>query len=725
MDEKLEKLVRAEYHNPYELLSWQKTGQDYVLRVFVPGALSVSVINNENGRKFSLKHVESGIFEEIFKSRFPYIIEAEYKNNAIKTFIDPYAFDKSIFGETDLYLFNEGNHFEIFKKMGAVHRVIDNTEGYNFSVWAPDAKRVSVIGDFNNWDGRIHQMRVLGNSGIWEIFIPGVGHGSLYKYEILTKQNQILLKSDPYGCYFEQRPKTASITWKSNYQWNDYEFISKQETGYHNLPLSIYEIHPGSWKKQKDGSFLNWRELVFPLIDYVKELGFNCIELLPIAEHPLDASWGYQTTGFYAPSSRYGNPDAFKFFVDVCHKNGIRIILDWTPAHFPKDQHGLYLFDGTHLYEHQDPRKGEHPDWKSAIFNYGRYEVSNFLIGSALNWLENYHVDGLRVDAVASMLYLDYSRKQGEWVPNISGGRENLEAIEFIKKLNTVVYSRHRQSFTIAEESTAWPGVTTQVHHGGLGFGFKWNLGWMHDTLSFFSKDPIFRKYHVNMLTFSLLYAFSENYILPLSHDEIVYGKRSLLEKMPGDEWQKFANLRLLFGWQYGHPGKKLVFMSGEFGQRNEWDYRGEIDWYLLNYESHRGIFRLVRDLNNLYVSNPEMYENDSSHRCFQWIDFSDVDNTVMSFLRWNRKMDRFLVFIFNFTPVPRYNYRIGVPLMCNYREIINSDSFFYGGSNMGNNGFIRSRKIESHSFKQSIEITIPPLGFLVLRPEKEHTGNV
>ncbi|MCM8822992.1 MAG: 1,4-alpha-glucan branching protein GlgB, partial [Candidatus Omnitrophica bacterium] len=484
-----------------------------------------------------------------------------------------------------------------------------------------------------------------------------------------------------------------------------------------DLPLCIYEAHLGSWKRKDGGGFFNYRELATQIVDYVKELGFNCIEVLPVSEHPLDESWGYQTTGFYAPTSRYGNPDDFKFFVDFCHKNNLKVILDWTPAHFPKDPHGLYLFDGTHLYEHQDPRKGEHPDWKSAIFNYGRYEVSNFLIGSGLNWIENYKLDGLRVDAVASMLYLDYSRKEGEWVPNIYGGRENLDAIEFLKKFNSVVYARNRNAFTIAEESTAWPGVTRPVHLGGLGFGFKWNLGWMHDTLKFFSMDPIFRKYHLNALTFSLLYAFSENYILPLSHDEVVYGKRSLVEKMPGDDWQRFANLRLLFGWQYGHPGKKLIFMSGEFGQRNEWNINSQLDWHLLKHESHRGISNLVKDLNLLYRNSPELYENESNHQCFQWIDFSDVDNTVVSFLRWNRKKDRCFVFVFNFTPVVRHKYRVGVPFLCNYREVLNSDSIFYGGSNTGNFGIIKSRKIEFHSFSQSIEITLPPLGFVVFSP--------
>ncbi|HOK79713.1 MAG TPA: 1,4-alpha-glucan branching protein GlgB [bacterium] len=716
MDKRLLELLNAEYHNPHEILSWQQSEDKFILRIFVPDAKRISVINVDTSKKYDLIAIEGGIFEGLFDEKFQYRIEAEFFDGTTSSFLDPYAFNTSIFGEMDLYLFNEGNHFEIFKKMGAVYRTINGISGYNFSVWAPDARRVSVVGDFNRWDGRMHQMRVLGTSGVWEIFIPELKPGALYKYEILTRERSLILKSDPYGTYFERRPHTASITWKSNYTWQDEEFI-KQPIDFLNQPLSIYEVHLGSWKRKNDGSFYNYRELAPQIVDHVKSLNFNCIELLPVAEHPFDASWGYQATGFYAPTSRYGNPDDFKFFVDYCHKNNIHIILDWTPAHFPKDSHGLYLFDGTHLYEHQDPRKGEHPDWKSAIFNYGRYEVSNFLIGSALNWIDNYHIDGLRVDAVASMLYLDYSRKDGEWIPNIYGGRENLEAIDFVKKFNTVIYGKHQHSFTVAEESTAWPGVTKPVYLGGLGFGFKWNLGWMHDSLSFFSKDPIYRKFHLNSLTFSLLYAFSENYILPLSHDEMVYGKRSLIGKMPGDTWQKFANLRLLYGWQFGHPGKKLLFMSGEFGQWNEWNHAGQLDWELLNYENHRGIFNLIKDLNVLYLKSPEMYENESSYECFQWIDFSDVDNTIVSFLRWNRKKDNHLVFVFNFTPVVRHQYRIGVPFSGKYKEILNSDSILYWGSNTGNLGFVQSEKKSMHHFDHSIEIVLPPLGFVVFAP--------
>lgn len=719
MDERIRKLVNYEYHNPFEILSWQKKDDGYILRVFVPEAKKVCVIDCISLKEFCLNHIESGIFEKYFDRKFQYRVKAEYSNGRTEEFFDAYQFDCSIFGEMDLHLFNEGNHFEIFKKMGAMFRIIENVEGYNFSVWAPNAKRVSVVGDFNQWDGRRHQMRVLGSSGVWEIFIPEVKPNIPYKFEILTHNNELILKSDPYGSYFEQRPKTASLTWKSSYVWKDEEFLKQQKKDLIDRPLSIYEVHLGSWRRTKDNNFLNYSQLAPEIIDYVKEAGFNCIELLPVAEHPLDTSWGYQVTGYYAPTSRYGNPDDFKFFVDLCHRNNIAVILDWTPAHFPKDAHGLYRFDGTHLYEHQDPRKGEHPDWKSAIFNYGRREVSNFLLGSANNWIDTYHIDGLRVDAVASMLYLDYSRKEGEWIPNIYGGRENLEAIEFLKKFNTILYGKYTYAFTVAEESTAWPGVTMPVHLGGLGFGFKWNLGWMHDSLNFLSKDPIFRKYHFNDITFSLLYAFSENYILPLSHDEVVHGKKSLLEKMPGDDWQKFANLRLLYGWQFGHPGKKLIFMSDEFAQRNEWNCDKEIDWFLLKYESHRGIFKLIKDLNHLYKNNSAMHENESNHECFQWIDFSDVDNSVVSFIRWNKKKDNHLIFVFNFTPVPRHKYLIGVPYLCNYVEILNSDSFLYWGYNTGNFGLVKTKQTPIHGFQQSIEITLPPLGFLVFAPER------
>lgn len=628
--------------------------------------------------------------------------------------IEKYYFKESFFGPVDLYLFNEGSHTEIYKKLGAHKRTVDGVCGYNFAVWAPNAVSVSVKGDFNNWDGSKHRMRQLGNSGIWEIFIPEVKDITPYKFEIYTKNNEILLKSDPYGSFFELRPANASLTYHSEYKW---ETSRIKPADIYKEPVAIYEIHLGSWRRKIDGGFLNYREIAENLVPYLKETNFNWVEFMPVTEHPLDSSWGYQTTGFFAPTSRFGTPDDFRFLVDYLHKNNIGVIIDWTPAHFPKDDFGLYYFDGTHLYEHCYPQKRDHPDWKSAIFNYGRYEVSNFLINSAINWIENYNIDGLRIDAVASMLYLDYSRKEGEWMPNIYGGRENLEAIEFLKRLNTTLYGKFPGCFTIAEESTAWPMVSRPVYAGGLGFGFKWNMGWMHDTLYYFSLDPIYRKYHHNCLTFGLLYAFSENFILPLSHDEVVYGKKSLFSKMPGDNWQKFANLRLLLTYMYCHPGKKLLFMGGEFGQINEWDYNRELDWYLLEREEHRKIKHFVSDLNKLYRKEKPLFEIDFSPDGFEWIDFSDYESSIISFIRKGLKQNDFLIAVFNFTPVPRYNYRIGVPLKTSYKEVFNSDSIFYGGSNTGNFGMVKAEDIVMHNRKFSVNLTLPPLGAIILKP--------
>ncbi len=622
-------------------------------------------------------------------------------------------FKTSLFSDIDLYLFNEGNHLEIYKKLGAHKRVVEGVVGYNFAVWAPNARGVSVVGDFNNWDGRVHKMRCLGNSGIWEIFIPGVKDLSPYKFEIHPEKGKLFLKSDPYGSFFELRPANASLTYNSQYVW---ESSRINPVDIYSQPVAIYEMHLGSWRK-KDGAFLNYREIADLLIPYLKATGFNWVEFMPLTEHPLDSSWGYQTTGFFAPTSRYGTPDDCRFLIDSLHKNKIGVILDWTPAHFPKDNFGLYLFDGTHLYEHSHPHKRDHPDWKTAIFNYGRYEVSNFLIASALSWIEGYNVDALRIDGVASMLYLDYSRKPGEWIPNIYGGRENIEAVEFLKKLNTVIYNKFPYSFTIAEESTSWPMVSHPVHNGGLGFGFKWNMGWMHDTLYYFSRDPIYRKYHQNTLTFSLLYAFSENFVLPLSHDEVVYGKKSLLSKMPGDEWKKLANLRLLLSYMYCHPGKKLLFMGGEFGQINEWTYDREIEWHLLEKTEHQQIKKFISDLNSLYKSEKALFEVDFQHSGFEWLDFSDWESSIISFIRRSNLKEDFIIAVFNFTPVPRYRYRIGVPTKRNYKEIFNSDSVFYGGSNLGNLGMVQSENFSSHNRPFSISITIPPLACIILKP--------
>ncbi len=623
-------------------------------------------------------------------------------------------FKQSIFSHLDLYLFNEGTHLEIYKKLGAHKRVVDGVEGYNFSVWAPNARAVSVNGNFNNWDGRIHRMRCLGNSGIWEIFIPDVRDYEPYKFEIHPARGGTLLKSDPYGSFFELRPANASLTYNSLYKWKKPRLNSDD---IYRQPAAIYEMHLGSWKRRADGFFLNYREIAAHLIPYLLETGFNWVEFMPLTEHPLDASWGYQTTGFFAPTNRHGTPDDFRFLVDRMHENGIGVILDWTPAHFPKDDFGLYLFDGTHLYEHANPQKRDHPDWKSAIFNYGRYEVRNFLINSALHWIESYNIDALRIDGVASMLYLDYSRKPGEWMPNIHGGRENIEAVDFLQKLNTTLYNKFSHSFTVAEESTSWPMVSRPVHLGGLGFGFKWNMGWMHDTLSYFSRDPVYRKHHQNALTFSLYYAFSENFILPLSHDEVVYGKKSLLSRMPGDDWQKFANLRLLLTYMYCHPGKKLLFMGGEFGQLNEWNYDRELDWHLLQQSRHQQTKRFVSELNRIYRSECPLFEVDTEHSGFEWLDFSDSESSIISLMRRGRNPENFVVAVFNFTPVPRHNYRIGVPRGCAYKEIFNSDSEFYGGGNIGNMGIVKSEEISFHNRPFSITLTIPPLAGIILKP--------
>jgi 1,4-alpha-glucan branching enzyme len=636
--------------------------------------------------------------------------------DGIKISEEKMYFKSSMFSHLDLYLFNEGSHLEIYKKLGAHKRAVEEVEGYNFSVWAPNARGVSVVGNLNNWDGRVHKMRCLGDSGIWEIFIPGVKDLSPYKFEIHPEKGELFLKSDPYGSFFETRPANASLTYHSGYVW-ERPRINPEKIYEH--PVAIYEMHLGSWQRRKDGSFPNYREVAEHLIPYLKETGFDWVEFMPLTEHPLDSSWGYQTTGFFAPTSRHGKPDDFRFLVDSLHKNNIGVILDWTPAHFPKDDFGLYLFDGTHLYEHSYPQKRDHPDWKSAIFNYGRYEVSNFLVNSALYWIESYNIDALRIDGVASMLYLDYSRKPDEWMPNIYGGRENIEAVEFLKRLNTVIYNKFPGAFTIAEESTSWPMVSRPVYSGGLGFGFKWNMGWMHDTLYYFSRDPVHRRYHQNTLTFALLYAFSENFILPLSHDEVVYGKKSILSKMPGDRWQKFANLRLLLTYMYCQPGKKMLFMGGEFGQINEWNYDREIDWHLLKKREHQQIKRFVSDLNTVYKNEKPLFEVDFEQSGFEWIDFSDCNSSIISFIRTGKDRKNFIVAVFNFTPVPRHKYRIGIPETGRYKEIFNSDSEFYGGGNIGNLGFVQTENIPSHSRQFSISLTIPPLAGIILKPSQ------
>ncbi len=609
--------------------------------------------------------------------------------------------------------------------MGAHLREVKGKVGVNFAVWAPNAKKVSVVGDFNEWDSNAHPMTPRKNSGVWEIFIPGVKKGSLYKYHILTCEGDIKIKADPCAFFCESPPRTASIVWEiDSYKWKDRDWMEKRR--HQNpleMPLSIYEVHTGSWMRipEEKNRVLTYTELAEKLIPYVKEMGFTHIELLPIMAHPYDASWGYQVTGYYSPTPGHGTPQQLMEFIDTCHQNEIGVILDWVPGHFPKDDFALARFDGTCLYEHLDPRKAEHKDWGTLIFNHGRCEVANFLLGSALFWLEKYHADGLRVDAVASMLYLDFSRKEGEWVPNKFGGRENLEAIDFLKKLNTLTHHYFPGVLMIAEESTAWPGVTKPAHLGGLGFGFKWNMGWMHDTLCYMSKDPIYRKYCHDNLTFSLLYAFQENFILPLSHDEVVHGKGSLIAKMPGDVWQKFANLRLLFGLMYAHPGKKLLFMGQEIAQWREWDYKSSLDWHLLNHELHKKLQKFVKDLNTLYKKEPSLYLVDFQPDGFEWIDFHDVEKSIISFIRKEKDVRDLLIFVFNFTPVPRENYKVGVPFGGFYREILNSDSRIYGGSNTGNMGGVFAENLPFHGRLFSLTLTLPPLGMVVLKPEEEN----
>ncbi len=635
------------------------------------------------------------------------------------------AFVRPLLGfltEYDLYLLNESTHYNAWTKLGAHPAVVDGVPGTRFAVWAPDAENVSVIGDFNEWkDGR-HPLRPRGSSGFWEGFVEGASQGQRYKYAIHSRYGGYQAeKSDPYGFAAEIRPSTASVIWDlSGYQWGDGAWMAERgERQALDRPVSIYEVHLGSWMRvpEEGNRWLTYRELAPRLAKYVKTQGFTHVELLPVSEHPYDASWGYHPVGYFAPTSRYGTPDDFRHFVDHLHQAGIAVLLDWVPAHFPRDAHGLGYFDGTHLYEHADPRQGEHRDWGSFVFNYGRREVSNFLLANALFWLEEYHIDGLRVDAVASMLYLDYSRQPGEWVPNAHGGRENLAAIDFLKRFNQLVYERHPDAVTVAEESTAWPMVSRPTYLGGLGFGLKWNMGWMHDILEYMVKDPVHRKYHHSDLTFGLLYAFHENFVLPFSHDEVVHGKGSMLGKMPGDVWQKFANLRLLYGFQFTQPGKKLLFMGQEFGQWNEWNHETSLDWHLLQHAPHAGLQHWVRNLNTLLKGEPALYERDFDPGGFQWIDANDSEQSILSFLRRGHDPDRMVAVVCNFTPVPRHNYRLGVPRGGFWEEALNSDATLYGGSGQGNFGGVHAAPVAAHGHGHSLSITLPPLAILVFRP--------
>ena len=640
---------------------------------------------------------------------------------------EPVSFEVTLLTDQDLYLFNEGSHFRLYEKLGAHPLTIHGESGTYFAVWAPDAEQVFVMGDFNGWDKTSQPLHARGRSGIWEGFVPGVGKGTAYKYHIISRYNGYRVdKADPFAFHAEAAPKTASMVWDLEYSWGDQEWMA--DRGSHNAldaPIAIYEVHLGSWRREPEEGCrpLTYRELAPRLAEYVVQMGFTHVEFLPVMEHPFYGSWGYQTTGYFAPTSRYGTPEDFMALIDSLHQHGIGVILDWVPSHFPADEHGLAFFEGTHLYEHADARKGFHPEWNTLIFNHGRNEVRSFLISNALFWLQKYHADGFRVDAVASMLYLDYARNEGEWIPNEYGGRENLEAIALLRRFNEEVYRSQPDVLTIAEESTAWPLVSRPTYVGGLGFGLKWDMGWMHDTLAYMGQDPLFRRYHHNNLTFRLLYAFHENFVLPLSHDEVVYGKGSLLGKMPGDDWQKFANLRLLLGYMYAQPGKKLLFMGGEFGQWREWNHDESLDWHLLAYPPHRGLQKWVEDLNRLYRGEPALHEQDCDAAAFEWIDCNDVESSVITLIRKGRSTDDFILVILNFTPVPRMNYRVGAPRGDFWREILNSDSREYGGSGHGNLGGLEAVPIPLHGRLHSLTLTLPPLAAVFFKSEGGRRG--
>lgn len=728
----LERILQSNHHHPAAVLGphpQKVEGKNaLVIRAFQPAARELHILPaSPRSKPVRMTAANgSGLFEAVIETRaknFRYRYKAIGRFDQTWEYEDPYRFPPQL-TEEDIKLFLGGQLERMYTKFGAHVIEIDGVRGVNFVVWAPNATRVSVIGNFNTWDGRCHMMNVHAYCGIWELFIPGLDEGEIYKFEIKTPQGTLRVKSDPLGFRSEVRPANASVVYQlSRYTWQDEEWLEKRaQTQPYSRPMAIYEVHPGSWKRNasENNRPLSYRELAHELADYVLELGYTHVELMPVAEHPYDGSWGYQITGYYAPTSRYGHPNDFKYFVDYLHQKGIGVIIDWVPAHFPKDDFALRVFDGTELYEHADPRQGEHPDWGTLIFNYGRYEVKNFLISNALFWFDEYHIDGLRVDAVASMLYLDYSRDDGGWIPNQYGGRENLAAIAFLRDLNETIYKHFPNVLMIAEESTAWPNVSRPTYLGGLGFNLKWNMGWMNDFLSYMQEDPIHRKYHHNKLTFSLWYAFSENFVLVFSHDEVVHGKGSLLSKMPGDVWQKFANLRLAYGYMYGHPGKKLLFMGGEFGQWNEWNFQNSLDWHLLDYDPHRKLRNYVKALNSVYKENPALWEQDYQPEGFRWIDFQDTDNSVVSFLRQGKEEDDFLVFVCNFTPVPRFQYRIGVPAAGHYREVLNSDAGDFGGSNLGNLGRVRAERSPYHAFDFSVSLTVPPLAVLILKPEPE-----
>ncbi|HJU83025.1 MAG TPA: 1,4-alpha-glucan branching protein GlgB [Holophagaceae bacterium] len=689
------------------------------VRTFQPGAEGVEVIRlPEGGSAGRLEPLGGGVFEGRFSGEvpFPYRLRL-HRSGGPELIDDPYRFP-SLLGDLDHHLLAEGQHGASYTRLGAHPCVIEEVPGVAFAVWAPSARRVSVVGDFNQWDGRRHPLRPH-SSGVWDLFLPGLEAGALYKFEILGKEGLLPLKADPFALRCEPPPRSASVVHGlRDYPWRDATWMAgRGRVPAHRAPMSVYEVHLGSWRRREDGGFLSYLDLARDLVPYVRDLGFTHLELLPVMEHPFYGSWGYQPLGLFAPTSRFGSPEDFKAFVDACHGAGLGLLLDWVPAHFPEDGHGLGNFDGTHLYEHADPRQGRHQDWNTLVYNYGRHEVRDFLLASAHHWLDQYHADGLRVDAVASMLYSDYSRPQGGWIPNRHGGRENLEAEAFLRRMNASVYGRHPGVVTVAEESTAWPGVSRPVDRGGLGFGFKWNMGWMHDVLSYLHELPFHRVHHHDQLTFSMLYQGAENFVLPLSHDEVVYGKGSLLGRMPGPRWERFANLRLLLAYQHAHGGKKLLFMGGEFGQEREWDHETALDWFLLQDPAHRGVHSLVRDLNHLHRTLPALHQGDCEPWGFQWIDCGDREHSVLAILRRAEDPSDFVVAVFNFSGLTRTGYRVGVPAPGRYAEILNTASAIYGGGNEGNLGAVAAEAVPFHGHRWSLPLTLPPLGAVFLRP--------